>query len=370
MPFQTLLRGRAAVTAAFLLATATSSEAQLTSGIVRIAPTAASWGFGTDSGRFSLSQMAIPIFVAVPIGEKFSVDVGTSFAVSAFSRGDDDDRRSLSGLTDVQVRGVWAITSSLVLTLGMNAPTGQATVARQDLELAGMMGADILAMPVTAYGIGPAFTGGLAYGIETSGWSVSGGASVRQATGFQPFADTTDRFVPGSEYRVAFNADREVGGGRLALGFSGSAFGGQKYGTVATSTGSRLVAQSAWVGSLGEGKPQLLVSAWHLFAGAGEFNRQPIPAQNLTNVQLAVGFSAGSATIEPTLEGRVWSAGTGRSGTLGLVGLRTRFVAGDYSIFPGASFGLGRFGHNLGVNPPFEGNATGFRVTIGMGRTF
>jgi hypothetical protein len=342
--------------------------AQITDGQVRIAPTAASWNVSTDSGRVGVSQIGIPIFVAVPVGEKFAVDIGTSFATSSFTRG--GVSRSLSGLTDVQLRGVWAISDALVLTVGINAPTGQASVDRQNLELAGMIGTDILAMPVAAYGIGPAFTGGLVYGVEASSWNLSGGLSVRQATGFRPFADTTTRFVPGSEYRVAFNADREVGGGRLALGLSGSAFGGQTYGTAATSTGSRGIVQVAWAGPLGEGKPQLLVSAWHLLAAAGEFNALPIPAQNLSNLQAAVGFAVGAATIEPNIEARLWSAGTGRTGTLGLLGVRSRVPVGDFTIFPGAAFGLGTFGHNLGVSAPFEGNATGFRLTLGMARTF
>lgn len=342
--------------------------AQLTDGQLRIAPTAMSWGIAADSGRVTVSQVGIPIFVAVPLGEKFAVDVGTSFATSSFSRR--GVSRSLSGLTDVQLRGVWAITDALVLTVGVNAPTGQATVARENLELAGMIGTDVLTMPVPAYGIGPAFTGGLVYGADAAGWSLSGGMSVRQATGFRPFTDTTTRFVPGSEYRLAFNADRGYGSGRLALGLSGSAFGGQTYGTAATSTGSRLVAQAAWAGALGDGKPQLLLSAWHLFAAAGEFNSLPIPSQNLSNVQVAIGFGAGAATIEPTVEARLWNAGTGRTATLAILGLRTRIPVGDYTVSPGAAFGLGTFGHSLGVSVPFEGNATGYRLTLGMGRSF
>lgn len=353
---------------AALAANAQPARAQVTDGQLRVAPTAAGWRIAADSGAVSVSQIAIPIFVAVPIGEKFAIDVGTSFATSSFSRG--GVSRSLAGLTDVQLRGIWAVSDKVVLTIGINAPTGKATVDGQNFELAGMIGADVLSLPVTAYGIGPAFTGGIVYGVEAAGWSFSGGASVRQATGFRPFADTTARFVPGSEYRIAFNADREVGGGRLSLGATGSAFGGQSYGTAATSTGSRAVAQLAWSGALGDGGPQLLLSAWHLYAASGQFNALPIPSQNLSNVQAAVGFGVGTLTIEPNLEARLWSAGTGRAATLGLLGVRTRIPVGDFTLFPGAAMGLGTFSHNLGVSAPFEGNATGYRLTIGMGRSF
>lgn len=355
--------------AAMLVACSTwPLHAQLTDPTVRISPVAASYGVSDAAGRISVSQVAMPIFVAMPIGTRLSVDIGTAFASSSFSRG--GTSRSLSGLTDVQLRSSFALTDRVVITFGVNAPTGDATVQQANLELAGMVGTDLLSLAVPAYGVGPAFTGGVAVGQTVGAWTLSGGISVRQATGFKPFDNQATRFVPGSEYRLSANGERDLAGGRLALGLTASAFGGVEFGTAATSTGSRYIAQGAWIGSLGDRKPDLVVSGWLLSAGAGQFNALPLPGQQLGNLQVALGFGAGRATVEPNLETRIWNGGTGRSGSITMLGLRTRIPVGAYTIYPGAAFGAGQMSHNLGVAAPFTGGLTGFRATVGMSRTF
>lgn len=363
-----MTRAAAALGLAATMAPATPLAAQLTDATLRIAPVVASFGVSDPAGRVSLSQTALPLFVAVPLGTRASLDVGTAFAATRFARG--GTSRSLTGLTDVQVRGTYALTDRIVLTLGLNAPTGEATVRQGDLELVGMAGTDLLGLAVPAYGVGPAFTGGVAVGNTVGVWTLSGGLSIRQATGFKPFDNQTTRFVPGSEYRVSANAERDLAGGRLALGLTASAFGGVEFGTAATSTGNRYIMQGAWVGSLGERRPDLVVSGWLLSAGAGQFNALPLPAQTLGNLQVALGFGAGAATIEPNVETRLWNGGTGRTGHLTLLGVRTRVPVGRYTIFPGAAVGVGQLAHNLGVAAPFDGGLSGVRLTLGMSRTF
>lgn len=362
----------ASLARALLLAAAPAvAGAQIAERAIRIAPSAASWSVADPTGTVAITQGAAPIFISMPIGSRAAFDVGTSFASSRLSRrfGSADSVRSLGGLTDVQLRATFAATDRIVLTLGVNLPTGQATVTPQNLALAGMIGTDLLALAVPAYGIGPAVTAGLAAGREVGAWTVTGGLSLRHATGFQPFRDTSARFVPGSEYRVSATAEREAVGGRLSLGLTGSGFAGSKYGATATSTGARLIAQGGWAGSLGEGRPELVVGGWHLYTAPGDFAGRPIPAQQLTNVQMSLGFGVGTFTIEPTLEGRLWRTDAERSGQLALIGLRTRIPIGDLTLYPGAAWGTGRLSHSLGGNgmaSALSGSLTGYRVTVGL----
>lgn len=363
---------RTALHAALVLAVATpAARAQVAERAVRISPSATSWVVADSQGNVTVAQGAVPVFISVPLGRRVAFDIGTAFAASRITRqfGAVDSARTLGGVTDVQIRGTFAATDHVVLTLGVNVPTGQATVSQQALSLAGMIGTDLLALSVPAYGIGPAVTAGLAAGGEAGAWTLTGGASVRHATGFQPFSDSTARFVPGSEVRLSATADREAASGRLSLGVTGSGFTGSKFGTTATSTGARVIAQGGWSGKLGEGFPELAVAGWHLYTARGDFAGRPIPAQQLTNVQLSLGFGAGPVTIEPTLEGRLWRTDADRNGQLALIGLRTRIPIGNVVVYPGAAWGTGRMAHSLGgdgMAGPLTGSLTGYRATVGM----
>lgn len=350
------------------LTLAAPAEAQISERTARIAPSVASFAIRDSADDVSLTQVAVPFFLALPVGQKLSFDIGGAFATTSFTRL--GTTASFAGVTDVQVRGTWAATDFLVLTFGFNAPTGRATVPQERLELAGLAGTDILGLAVPAYGIGPAVTAGMALGRGFGDWNVSGGLSVRQASGFEPFAEQTTRFVPGSEYRFSGAIDRTAGAHRLSAGATYAMFGSQEFGTAATSTGDRLIVQAGYIGPLGDGKPELMVSGWHLATAAGLFNALPLPAQNLTNVQVALGFRVGESTIEPNLEARVWDGGPARTGNLTMLGVRTRIPVGGFVLFPGASFGVGSLSHSLGVTAPFSGSTTGFRATLGMGRSF
>jgi hypothetical protein len=344
-----------------------ASEAQLTERVVRIAPTLTSYKMSSPDSAASLTQTAVPIFIAFPIGAKASIDIGTAFGASSATV--DGRAASINGLTDTQIRGSYALSDNVVITLGINAPTGKATISTSQLEIAGLLGTDLLGNAVPAYGSGLAITGGIAVGRQVGGWNVSGGASVRQATGFAPFDTGSVRFVPGSEYRGSLSGDRELGGGRLAIGMTASTFAGEKFGTTATATGNRYLGQAAWIGSLGEGRPDLVLSGWHLASGTGEYAGTTISSQQVTNLQAAVGFRFGEKTIEPTFEFRRWTAGENQRGTLSLLGVRTRIPVGGLTLFPGAAFGVGSLNHDLGSGA-FGGSLTGFRMTLGMARTF
>ena len=91
-----------------------------------------------------VSQIAMPFFVVVPVMPALTIDVGTSFAmVNHESQSLDTTgavvttKSELSGLTDTQLRANYTIGADLmVLTAGVNLPTGSATLAPGEVAAA------------------------------------------------------------------------------------------------------------------------------------------------------------------------------------------------------------------------------------------
>ncbi len=357
---------RRPLVAALCLALAPAALAAQDAGssVLRGAPQAVSFSYGQTGAKTTVSQIAVPIYAAWSVTDHLTLDVGTAYAQSKYTS-PGGTSQSISGLTDTQLRGAYSFPDiGLVLTAGLNLPTGMASVPKNATTLGGLVGVDLLGFPVPAYGSGFAFTGGLAVTRPAGDWTIGGGASVRAAGAFSPVADSTARFTPGTEYRASLGADRATGDGHLAFALTYSGNGGQQYNTLPVSSGNRLLFQGAWTTPLGGGKPDLFLSAWNLSIGNGTFNATPIAGQNLTNLQVALGFHAGSATIEPNVEGRVWRAGDAGNGVIGFVGLRTRIPAGAVTFFPGASYGFGSIKTNAGALQ-IDNGFTGYRVSLG-----
>ena len=158
------------------------------------------------------AQMAIPMLASVPIGGNFSVDVATAFASTQATSGSSSS--SLSGLTDTQVRGNYSFGSgNVVLTVGLNVPTGKSSLAATEVVPAQAIGIDFYTYPVAAYGSGLAGTLGVAFAGNAGDWELGAGASVGKSTEFQPTSASTVKFTPGDEYRVRVGGQTPIGEG-------------------------------------------------------------------------------------------------------------------------------------------------------------
>ncbi|HET9013191.1 MAG TPA: hypothetical protein VFN38_15300, partial [Gemmatimonadaceae bacterium] len=69
---------------------------------LRLAPQFLQYRLKDPAGE-TISQVAVPLFVSVPLSERLTIDVGTSYARSRVVAG--GAASEISGLTDTQVRG-------------------------------------------------------------------------------------------------------------------------------------------------------------------------------------------------------------------------------------------------------------------------
>lgn len=300
-------------------------------------------------GSEKVSELSFPVFVVVPVSSRFTMDVGTAYASVDLDRTNADQthtKSSLSGLTDTQVRGNYSLGGDLlVLTAGLNLPTGSSTVTADELDAATRMGSDFLAFPISGFGSGFAMTAGAAVAHTLGSWNVGFGGSVRQSSEYTPFRDAADsavNFTPGPEYRLRAAIDHPHGTGRVSLGFMYSKFGDDKANAATYNTGNRFVGQLAVSNALASHVDYSFV-AWDLYRTTGTLiDGSASPSANMTNALIGLAIGGRTVSVQPTLEGRVVAGQElAKTNAMATAGLRFVINRGAWSIVPGAAYTYG-----------------------------
>ena len=324
-----------------------------------------------------ISELAIPVFVSIPFGSRFTFDVGTSYARARVTSG--SATSEVSGLTDTQLRGNLSLgTDFVVLTGGLNLPTGKSTVDLDQVTAAGRIGSDFLAFPISNLGTGFAVTGGVAVARPIGDWNLGFGGSVRRSAEYQPFNQpgTTLKFTPGDEYRARVGLDHLLGNGRLSLGVTYSAFGDDVAGTSVYNTGNRVIAQGVLTNNLMGN--DLTIAAYNVFRATGNYaNGDPAGRENIANVYVGMGFPMLGTVVEPSVEGRQWLQNVPtatattlvshvQSSYLGTFTLRTRIGLGNIAAFPSVGYTLGTLAVATPANTAVHADMTGFRAQLAV----
>ena len=324
----------------------------------------------------TVSELAIPLFVSTPIGDRASFDVGTAYARAQVSSG--AEHSDIAGLTDVQLRAQYTLGSDrVVLTGGINLPTGNASVSADQLAAASLIGSDFLAFPVSNMGTGLAITGGAAMAYPLGAWNLGAGASIRRSRAYEPFAVPGEsfRYQPGNEVRLRVGVDRPVAEGRVAFGATYAAFGRDDAGGFAYNTGDRVIALGELTGRLGE--QEYTVAAYNVFRAPGSYaSGDRAGRENIANLFLSLGFHTLGTVLEPSVELRDWrqnvydagdAVGPSRSqdSRLATLGLRARIDAGRLELFPsGAYTAFGRLATTDDAGLPTQARLTGLRLAL------
>ena len=214
----------------------------------RVGPQFVSYTLGAPSS-VTISETAIPIFAYVPISAGLTLDIGTAYAMANVkSTGTGQARESkISGLTDTQIRATMNLGSDMVLvTAGLNIPTGRTTADTSEQEAAALIGNDFLVFPISSMGSGFGGTGGLALARPIGQWNLGAGLSVRSSMPFDPYEDATGaklRYTPGTEMRARIGLDHPYGTGNASIGFTYSKFADDKFESSIYNTGDRLLTQ-------------------------------------------------------------------------------------------------------------------------------
>lgn len=351
---------RNALRAALVLAAATAAPLALgaqeaggltTSGSVQMV----SYTLKNGGAQNRISELVIPVAAVYRATDRLSFDIATAYA-RAVTDATGAPQSRIAGVTDTQLRASWVFGSdALVLTGGVNLPTGQATATESQFRAAGQIGNDFLLFPISSMGSGLAATGGVAIARPLGDWNVGAGASFRYASEYEPyeFNSVRSRYQPGSEYRARLGVDRLVGAGRFALGTTYSAFGADQAGGQSFNTGNRVIVQTSYDNALG--LSHYTIAAWNLHRTSGTHaDGSKAAAENVANALLSIAIPVGAMALEPSVEARLLSrssdgtAARDNRGRMGTAGLRARWTLGSLQVAPGATYSVGRLeGYDL-----------------------
>ena len=312
---------------------------------VRTAPQYHSYKLASPS-NLTISELAIPLFVVVPVTPRLSFDVGTAYAKSRVEfTGQTNNTSEISGLTDTQIRANLVLGNDFfIITGGVNLPTGQSQIVLNQQPAAMLIGSDFLSFPISNMGTGLGGTGGIAMARPIGDWSLGVGLSMRQSAEYEPFSTGAAalRYQPGNEYRGRIGLERPVGTGRFMIGLTYSTFGDDNLSGSIYNTGDRYLSQVDFNTNVGTGR--LSLTGWNLFRTKGTLaDSSLLDHENISNGALAYGIPLGSYTvIEPNVEGRVWTQVGSQTSYMGTFGLRMQIGAGAFSILPSAGYSVGQ----------------------------
>jgi hypothetical protein len=340
--------------------------------VARAATEMVSYTLKSDGAEKTISQLVTPFAVVIPVGDRFSFDIATAWARSRVElQGDTAAPSTVSGLTDTQVRGSYVFgQDAVILTAGLNLPTGQSTANAQQFVAAQNISNDFLLFPIGTMGAGFGATGGIALARPIGAWNLGVGGSYRHSADFAPFEYNDGQkahYQPGNELRTRIGVDRAFGSASAMLGATYSSFGDDKSAGATFNTGNRLVFQGGYT-TTRQGIGYSL-SAWNLTRTRGtRADGRDAPSENITNIALGAAFTAGGIALEPTLETRhlaraavaASSAGAALpsgSGQMQTAGLRARWTVAGFQLAPSAGYSTGKLeGEDL----------TGWRGTLAI----
>ncbi len=335
---------------------------------IRGAPQFVSYSIAQPS-NLKISEFAIPFFVLMPLSQSITLDAGSSYASARVERttGGVKTTSNISGLTDTQIRLNVALgTDFVVLTGGLNLPTGQSTATLAQQSAATLIGNDFLSFPISNMGTGLGGTGGIALARPLGAWNLGAGVSVRRSEAYDPFEQTDGtalRYQPGDEYRARVGLDHPLGTGHVQFGVTYSKFGDDDIAGSIYNTGDRYLSQASVTNTVGAG--DLTLVGWDLYRTAGTLaDGATSQHENIANALVGLAFQAGGVRIEPTVEARSWMQVAKPASTLGNVGLRFDTNIGPFGVSPSATYTMGKIASadNAGANT--TANLTGFRGTL------
>lgn len=194
-------------------------------------------GASGDSIRVeSASQLSVPITVILPIGSSWTFDAYAAYATGEVSLDRPDSTEGgtstyqLNGLTDVKLRLVGALRGdNLLLTLGLNAPSGTTGLDREQLKALQVLGAPALRFRTPSLGGGVGGTIGLVAAQEIGGWAWALGTSYELRGGYRPIealvaGSSQPDLDPGDAVHLSLGTDGLLGPHRMSVTLSGDLY--------------------------------------------------------------------------------------------------------------------------------------------------
>ncbi len=345
--------------------------------------TTPAFGTGVQFQRFSFSEALgadaasltmIPVAFALPVGDRFGLDLYSAYANGSVDKG--GMSYGLQGLVDTRLRARLQVAPWAVFTAMVNLPTGKSSHDAEEAVVASVLSTDILGFREANWGTGTAVTTGVVTARQAGDWGIGLGVSYRFSNGFEPSTENNLVFEPGNEIRVRFGLDRNVGeDGKFTAGATFQNFSEDQYaGRNLFQAGNRFRFDASYAFRSGRSTWALYgVNVWREAGDAFLDLVNPqgtvvgdttvvVGSQNLLILGVNGSTPVGTLRIRPSLDfryqtreegnGEGWIVGAGADVPLRLLGAydlfpRGKFLLGSLKAVSGASESL--WGLELGL---------------------
>jgi hypothetical protein len=363
----------ASLTSLLLLACVAASAAAQAPGL-RAAAGARIEGYSFRSpDKVDLDRVVlftVPVSAAVSLTRRVEFGVSGAFAQAELTRADGREY-SLSGLTDTELRVTTALADDRV-RLGVVAlvPTGQEKLTAEEMDVAGVIAADLLPFAISHWGAGGGLGANIAVAIPVAydmALGVSAGYVV--AREFEPVAAESFAYRPGNQLQLRAAVDRSFGAaGKGSLQLIYQQFAHDRTGgSNLYQAGDRLQAVASYAfaaGALGSGVAYL----GYLRRQEGSYTEvvQLTPAQDLVYAGTGLRLPLGRAVLQPSVDLRVLGNADGlEQGYALTAGTAVELPVGGVHLIPLARARLGSLTVRQGLSSGYGGAEIGLSVRSG-----
>jgi hypothetical protein len=256
------------------------------------------------------SQVSFPLWVSVPIGEAWTVDLSTAYMTGRVNLiGSDPElnvsRYSLSGITDARIRATGRLSPTITVTFGLNAPTGHTSLTPEESGAFRVLASPALSFQVARLGNGVSGTAGIVVSRQLGGmWAGALGASYELHGSYDPgtllAALSNPDYSPSDALRFSLGIDGPVGQNGMTLGLSADFYPNQdRISDPAFADGTSITTQLGPV----------LTADWQLRIAASRFRELTLYAVDRYRTKYGTGTSEGPTVAVSQSSGNYLDAG-------------------------------------------------------------
>jgi hypothetical protein len=360
--------------ASLVALSAGSAMAQLSDPSAGVGVQLESYTFGTpeqvDIEKVSL--MTVPVTAVVSLAHRVELGVSSAFASGKLTRASGAST-SLSGLTDTEIRLTYGLADDRVrLSAVAVAPTGKSKLTAGEMDVTGIIAADLLPFAISNWGSGGGLGANAAVAVPMNeATSVGLSAGYVLARKYEPLNATSFAYRPGNQLHVRAGADRRIGvTAKASVQLTYQHFSqDQSAGTNFYQSGDRLQAVGSYAfaaGARGTG----IVYAGYLQRREGQYTNvvQLTPSQDLVYAGTGFRQQLAGLVLTPSFDVRLLGSDDGvEQGRTFSAGVGAEVPMGGFDLLP---LVRARVGH-LTVRTAQESGFTGFEVGLGIrNRTF
>lgn len=337
------------------------------SGQTGVSFEAYSFGSSDDVGIDRITLLTVPLAVRVQLSRQFEARVSTAYARGAVSRNDGSES-TIAGPTDSELRLTFATPGDRLRVSAIAiVPTGQTELTPAEMDVAGVIAADVLPFAILNWGSGGGTGMSVATALpisEASAFGVS--ASYLVALEFEPIAATGFAYRPGNQLHLRAALDHTFGmAGKASLQLTWQHFGvDASAASNIYQAGDRLQALASYAFAAGA-RAGGIAYAGYLRRQEGRYTEivELTPAQDLIYGGTVFRVPAGRIVLTPSLDARVIGSDNGTDQGYSLtIGSGVELQLGEALLVPSARARFGRLAVRSGTESGFIGLEVGVAV--------